>query len=179
MFFHLSMSFETTSSVRIAIASVSRKAQIPYMSYVIAECAVRRSRSELLCAGGTVPYQSQIQDCQSKSQHGPRISRLPSHDKCICCVLGFGLQEHLEDTSWPFNFSLLAVPSVCKMRLKLIIIKQERNKHGKKRKCVCTLWGVFNICLGPNRITSDIKSNSTIVSLWQPFNNLPCWWKKC
>lgn len=30
-------------------------------------------------------------------------------------VLGFGLQEHLEDTSWPFNSSLQAVPSVCKM----------------------------------------------------------------
>lgn len=30
-------------------------------------------------------------------------------------VLGFGLQEHLEDTSWSFNSSLQAVPSVCKM----------------------------------------------------------------
>lgn len=41
-------------------------------------------------------------------------------------VQGFGLHEHLEDTSWPFNSSLQAVPSACKMRLKLIIIKQKR-----------------------------------------------------
>lgn len=58
--------------------------------------AVRRSRSGLLCAGVTVPNQSQIyKTCQCNSQHGPRISCLPSHDKCICCCLGIWIYSSI------------------------------------------------------------------------------------
>lgn len=87
LFFHLPMSFETRA-VRIAIATVGRKSAVTFIIYVVVGRAVRRSRSGLRCAGVTVPNQSQMRDCQSKSQHGPHISCLPSHDKCICCCLG-------------------------------------------------------------------------------------------
>lgn len=86
MFFHLPMSFEISRCIRIWPLRQCMSAW--YLNHVIVNCAVRRSRSGLLRAGVTVPNQSQIQDCQSKSQHGPRISCLPSHDKCICCCPG-------------------------------------------------------------------------------------------
>lgn len=88
-------------AVRIAIATVSRlqkRSYLDHIGYVIVERAFRRSRSELLCAGVTVPNQSQIQACQRKSQHGPRISCLPSHDKCICCCLGIWITR----ASWRY-----------------------------------------------------------------------------
>lgn len=77
------------------IATVSARAQFALLvSQRIV--AVRRSRSGLPCAGVTVPNQSQIyKTCQCNSQHGPRISCLPSHDKCICCCLGIWIYSSI------------------------------------------------------------------------------------
>ncbi len=73
-------------------------------------------------------------------------------------VLGFGLQEHFEDTSWPFNYFLQAVPSVCKIIQINNYYARAKIAWDKNKMQLPFFLGVFNSCLRPKRIRSDLKS---------------------
>lgn len=164
LFFHLPMSFELY--VQPLRQSVQKRSYLNHIAQVMSQSIalfggpVLASSAQGLLSHISLKYKP----VRANPNTGRVFHACHRMISASAVVLGFGLQEHLEDTSWPFNSSLQAVPSVCKMRLKLIIIKQERKQHGKKRKCAYTLLGVFYMCLWPNRIRSDIKSFSTIVS---------------
>lgn len=103
VFFHSLMSFEISRRSYMAIATVSTRVQVPWNN-VSVDCAVRRSRSELLRAGVTIPNQSQIQAVRANPNTGRVFHACYRMISASAVVLGFGLEEHLEDTSWPFIF---------------------------------------------------------------------------